>query len=101
MNKRRLFAVVLALIMTFSCFCLSASAEANPPSDDVVIWTSEPTEPQETRPAETTPPATEPAPTIISSPTVIPLARTDWLPINTRAPTLQSPFTIVPVEMWH
>ena len=63
MNKRRLFAVVLALIMTFSCFCLSASAEANPPSDDVVIWTSEPTEPQETRPAETTPPATEPAPT--------------------------------------
>ena len=44
---------------------------------------------------------TEPAPTIISSPTVIPLARTDWLPINTRSPTLQSPFTIVPVEMWH
>lgn len=63
MNKRRLFAFVLVLIMTFSCFCLSASAEANPPSDDVVIWTSEPTEPQETRPADTTPSVTEPSPT--------------------------------------
>ena len=63
MNKRRFFAMILALIMSISCLNLSASAEANPPSDDVIIWTSEPTEPQETRPAETTPPATEPAPT--------------------------------------
>ncbi len=63
MNKRRFFAMILALIMSISCLSLTASAEANPPSDDVIIWTSEPTEPQETRPAETTPPATEPAPT--------------------------------------
>ena len=63
MNKRRFFAMILALIMSISCLSLTASAEANPPSDDVIIWTSEPTEPQETRPAETTPSATEPAPT--------------------------------------
>ena len=63
MNKRRFFAMILALIMSISCLSLTASAEANPPSDDVIIWTSEPTEPQESRPAETTPPATEPAPT--------------------------------------
>ena len=63
MNKRRIFAAILALVMSVSCLRLTASAEANPPSDDVIIWTSEPTEPQETRPAETTPSATEPAPT--------------------------------------
>ena len=55
--------MILALIMSISCLSLTASAEANPPSDDVIIWTSEPTEPQETRSAETIPPATEPAPT--------------------------------------
>ena len=59
MNKHRLFAMFLALIVSISCLSLTASAEANPPSDDVIIWTSEPTEPQETRPAETQPPATE------------------------------------------
>lgn len=63
MNKRRIFAAILALVMSVSCLSLTASAEANPPSDDVIIWTSEPTEPQETRLAETTPSATEPAPT--------------------------------------
>ena len=61
--KRRVWALLLALVMCISCLSITASAEANPPSDDVIIWTSEPTEPQETRPAETTPPATEPAPT--------------------------------------
>ena len=63
MNKRRFLAMILALIMSISGLSLTASAEANPPSDDVIIWTSEPTEPQETWPAETTPSATEPAPT--------------------------------------
>lgn len=62
-NKRRFFAILLALVMSMSCLTMTASAEANPPSDDVIIWTSEPTEPQETKPAETTPPATEPVPT--------------------------------------
>ena len=62
-NKRRFFAMLLALVMSISCLTVTASAEANPPSDDVIIWTSEPTEPQETKPAETTPPATEPTPT--------------------------------------
>jgi len=56
--KRRVWALLLALVMCISCLSITASAEANPPSDDVIIWTSEPTEPQETRPAETTPPAT-------------------------------------------
>ena len=37
--------------------------------------------------------------TKISSPTVMPLARTDWLPIKTLSPTMQSPFTMAPVEM--
>ena len=60
MNKRRFFAMILALIMSISCLSLTASAEANPPSDDVIIWTSEPTESQETRPVETAPPPTEP-----------------------------------------
>lgn len=62
-NKHRFLAMLLALVLSMSCLTVTASAEANPPSDDVIIWTSEPTEPQETRPAETTPPATEPAPT--------------------------------------
>ena len=61
--KRRVWALLLALVMCISCLSITASAEANPPSDDVIIWTSEPTEPQETRPAETTPPVTEPTPT--------------------------------------
>lgn len=61
--NKRLSALLLALVMCFSCLSITASAEANPPSDDVIIWTSEPTEPQETRPAETQPPTTEPAPT--------------------------------------
>ena len=63
MNKRRILAAILAFVMSVSCLSLTVSAEANPPSDDVIIWTSEPTEPQETRPAETTPSAAEPAPT--------------------------------------
>ena len=61
--KRRVWTLLLALVMCISCLSITASAEANPPSDDVIIWTSEPTEPQETRPSETTPPSTEPAPT--------------------------------------
>ena len=59
MNKRRFFAVLLAMLIAIPSMGMSASAEANPPSDDVIIWTSEPTEPQETEPAETQPPATE------------------------------------------
>lgn len=62
-TKRRFFSLLLALVLCMSCLTVPASAEANPPSDDVIIWTSEPTEPQETSPLETTPPATEPAPT--------------------------------------
>lgn len=68
MNKRRLFALLLAMLMAMSCMGITASAEANPPDGDVIIWTSEPTEPQETKPAETQPPATEPAP-ITTTPT--------------------------------
>lgn len=62
-HKSRLIAVILALILAVSCLSVTASAEANPPSDDVIIWTSEPTEPKETRPAETTPSSTEPVQT--------------------------------------
>ena len=29
------------------------------------------------------------------------LASTDWLPMKHLSPTLQSPLTIVPVEIWH
>ena len=43
----------------------------------------------------------EPAPITISSPTVMPFAKTDWLPTNTLLPTLQSPCISVPVEICH
>ena len=42
-----------------------------------------------------------PAPTTTSSHTLTPLAKTAWLPIKQLSPTLQSPLTIVPVDIWH
>lgn len=62
-TKRHIFSLLLALVLCMSWLVIPASAEANPPSDDVIIWTSEPTEAPATEPIETTPPATETAPT--------------------------------------
>jgi len=42
-----------------------------------------------------------PAPIIPSSHILMPLTDTDWLPIKQFSQTLQSPLTIVPVEIWH
>ena len=64
---RRILTLVAALVLCMSVMTITASAEANPPKDDVIIYTADPTEPvpttaatKPTTPAATTPPATEP-----------------------------------------
>jgi len=53
---------MVVLVLSLSMLVLPASAEANPPKDDVIIYTSDPTEPPPTQPTPkpTTPPETEP-----------------------------------------
>ena len=68
--NRRFFTLLAVLLLCMSFLTITASAEANPPKDDVIIYTSDPTEPPPTQPTPkpTTPPETEPpattAPTI-------------------------------------
>lgn len=67
-SKYRIFTLLLVLTLSISALALPAAAEAKPPADDVIIYTSDPTEPppattpskkpSATKPAETTPPAT-------------------------------------------
>lgn len=65
--NRRIFALLATLMLCMSILTITASAEANPPKDDVIIYTADPTEPRPTQaptkpttPAPTKPPATEP-----------------------------------------
>ena len=58
LNRR--FFTLLAVLMLLSFLTITASAEANPPKDDVIIYTADPTEPQPTAPKPTTPKPTTP-----------------------------------------
>lgn len=74
--KHRLLFIMAALILCKSFVTISALAEANPPVDDVVIYTADPTGPHPTtapskpaaqstpKPTATQPPATEPPATV-------------------------------------
>lgn len=76
-NKRRLIAFALSLALAIPALGVTVFAEANPPADDVIIYTSDPTEPPATeapkpaKPKETQPPETEPpATTEATKPTI-------------------------------
>lgn len=71
-TKSRIFTLLAVLVLCMSFVTISVSAEANPPADDVIIYTADPTEPCPTtaptkpasqstsKPAATQPPATQP-----------------------------------------
>ena len=80
--NRRFFTLLAVLMLCMSFLTITASAEANPPKDDVIIYTAEPTEP---KPTEAAPKPTTPKPT--TSPETQPPATT--------APTTP---TVKPVE---
>ena len=79
--NRRFFTLLAVLMLCMSFLTITASAEANPPKDDVIIYTADPTEPKPTdaapkptTPKPTTPPETEPpATTAPTTPTVKPV----------------------------
>lgn len=54
-SKRKVFSLLLILLLSISTLALPAAAEAKPPADDVIIYTSDPTEP-----LPTTAPSTKP-----------------------------------------
>ena len=58
--NRRVFTLLAVLMLCMSFMTITASAEANPPKDDVIIYTADPTEPQPTAPKPTTPKPTTP-----------------------------------------
>lgn len=81
--NRRFFTLFAVLMLCMSFLTITASAEANPPKDDVIIYTSDPTEPPPTQP---TPKPTAPKPT----------TPPETEPPATTAPT--TPTTVTPVE---
>lgn len=46
--NRRFFTLLAVLLLCMSFLTITASAEANPPKGDVIIYTSDPTEPPPT-----------------------------------------------------
>lgn len=79
--NRRFFTLLAVVMLCMSFLTITASAEANPPKDDVIIYTADPTEPKPTEaapkpttPKPTTPPETEPPVTTApTTPTVKPV----------------------------
>ena len=49
--NRRFFTLLAVLMLCMSFLTITASAEANPPKDDVIIYTADPTEPKPTEAA--------------------------------------------------
>ena len=72
--NRRFFTLLAVLMLCMSFLTITASAEANPPKDDVIIYTAEPTEPKPTEaaPKPTTPQETEPPATTAPTPQLPP-----------------------------
>ena len=77
--NRRFFTLLAVVMLCMSFLTITASAEANPPKDDVIIYTADPTEPKPTEaapkpttPKPTTPPETQPpAATAPTTPTTV------------------------------
>lgn len=77
-SKRKVFSLLLILLLSISTLALPAAAEAKPPADDVIIYTSDPTEPPPTTAPSTKPTtaatkpteATAPATTAPTTPTI-------------------------------
>lgn len=71
-SKRKVFSLLLILLLSISTLALPAAAEAKPPADDVIIYTSDPTEPPPTTAPSTKPTTAATKPTEAPEPTTAP-----------------------------
>lgn len=67
-SKRKVFSLLLILLLSISTLALPAAAEAKPPADDVIIYTSDPTEPPPTTAPSTKPTTAATKPTEVTAP---------------------------------
>ena len=84
-SKRKIFSLLLILLVSISTLTLPAAAEAKPPADDVIIYTSDPTEPPPTTAPTTKPTTAATKPTEVPAPTTAPTTAPT-------APTISEPF---------
>ena len=84
-SKRKIFALLLILLLSISALALPAAAEAKPPADDVIIYTSDPTEPPPTTAPTTKPTTAATKPTEAPEPTAAPTTAPT-------TPTISEPF---------
>lgn len=84
-SKRKVFSLLLILLLSISTLALPAAAEAKPPADDVIIYTSDPTEPPPTTAPSTKPTTAATKPTEAPEPTTAPTT-------PPTIPTISEPF---------
>lgn len=80
-SKRKVFSLLLILLLSISTLALPVAAEAKPPADDVIIYTSDPTEPPPATAPSTKPTTAATKPTEATAPTTAPTT-----------PTISEPF---------
>ena len=80
-SKRKVFSLLLILLLSISILALPVAAEAKPPADDVIIYTSDPTEPPPATAPSTKPTTAATKPTEATAPTTAPTT-----------PTISEPF---------
>ena len=84
-SKRKIFSLLLILLVSISALALPAAAEAKPPADDVIIYTSDPTEPPPATAPSTKPTTAATKPTEAPEPTAAPTTAPT-------TPTISEPF---------
>lgn len=84
-SKHRIFPLLLILILGISALALPAAAEAKPPANDVIIYTSDPTEPPPTAAPSAKPTTAATKPTEAPAPTTTPTTAPT-------TPTISAPF---------
>ena len=84
-SKRKVFSLLLILLLSISTLALPAAAEAKPPADDVIIYTSDPTEPPPTTAPSTKPTTAATKHTEAPEPTAAPTTAPT-------TPTISEPF---------
>ena len=84
-SKQKVFSLLLILLLSISTLALPVAAEAKPPADDVIIYTSDPTEPPPTTAPSTKPTTAATKPTEAPAPTTAPT-------IAPTTPTISEPF---------
>lgn len=84
-SKRKVFSLLLILLLSISTLALPAAAEAKPPADDVIIYTSDPTEPPPTTAPSTNPTTAATKHTEAPEPTAAPTTAPT-------TPTISEPF---------